>query len=72
MKAKSHQFEVCRALYAQVREQGCPAVVVVELAPDFMVVETADGKVKNEGVNACCKWAAKYNCGRSWLEQNQQ
>lgn len=69
---KAHQFEVCRALYAQAREQGCPVVVVVALAPDFMVVETADGKVKNEGVNACCRWAAKYICGKSWLDQNKQ
>jgi len=65
---KSHGFEVCRCLYAQARERGAPSVVVVDMGGGFVVVETKDGKVRHETVLDCCRWAAKYNAAREWLD----
>lgn len=65
----SHEFYICRALYAQAREQGAPAVNVIRLCDDLYCAETTDGKLINENVSGCCKWAIKYQMAEDWLKQ---
>lgn len=63
----SHDFSICRGIYQAKREQGCPVIHVTKLGKDFMFAESADGKVGQSGVHACCKWAIKANLADAWF-----
>lgn len=72
--SKDHQFEVCRAAYQVAREQGSPPVLATKLSPDFIVLETKDGKTRMEGLrpyyDGCCMWAMKLRCAEKWMAAN--
>jgi len=64
---KSHQFEICRALYQQAREAGSPAVSLIHLGGDQWAGNTSDGKVLMESSSGCCRWSMKYEVALVWL-----
>ncbi len=63
-----HDFTLCRAIYATMRRNGCPPIIVHRLAPDFAIAQTKDGqaRVHHKG---CCAWSAKIACAELWREK---
>jgi len=66
----SHEWWVCRMLYLQERKAGSPVVNILDLGRGYFAGETADGKVIQEHLEGCCKWAMKYKVAKRWNEIN--
>jgi len=68
--SKSHNFEICRELFANARSQGCPTVHIMDFGNDMFVGESSDGKVLNSQMSGCCRWAMKYDIATQWLAEH--
>ncbi len=67
-----HEIHICRALYQLRRQKGAPVIHICRLAADFMVAESADGKMRMELKSECCAWSAKAELAERWLDEHQR
>jgi len=62
----SHEWDICRALYATARKAGAPAVQITDMGDDFLFAETSDGLASKSEAKGCCRWAMKYEVAEEW------
>jgi len=64
------QIDADRRFYVNLRKDtGCPPVVLINLENLGYGVETKDGSVYMECVNAPSSWDAKSQCVEEWVRQ---
>jgi hypothetical protein len=62
-KNRIHNTDVCRAMYASVRQRGAPAVVIHRVSKDVFVGEVRGDK-QPYMVGGCCRWAMKWSLAK--------
>lgn len=61
-----------RCMYSMLRESsGCPPVLCMEFSKGYYTVETKDGLVLIEEIQASNAWEAKWKCGMVWIEKKK-
>lgn len=71
--AKNHNIEASRIFYVRMRKvTGAPPIVCIKYSDGSYYVETKDGKIYLESVNASNAWDAKTYCIDEWLKEKER